>query len=308
VANRPLLDYLLTSVTEVGFTEIFITFGHEGNQIQQHLANTKFAKGIRPVFAPKWAQGPLASFQAVLPQLNPKTPTVLIPGDLYISPAHLRLLLTASAEVALLFDSKAQRPGTLVQVNSTHQLSKLTQSLSYVQGFHTGLPALRATPEFYQHTLTTCKGEPTTVFELLQCWLAQGKSIQGIPITGGDWFDVDTAADLLALNYHLLTQGWPPKPVSPGLYLPPDSSMKGPKESTTLVMGQGSRLEGPLLLGASVQIGAHSVIRDGSSLGDHTIIQSNTELTRCITLPHTQVPPNAEVTSAVLDPKGNALH
>lgn len=307
-ANRPLLDYLLTSVIGTGITEILLTIGYAGDQVHQYLTSSFLAPHIRPVLASNWEHSPLASFQSVLPHLSAETPCILIPGDLYISAANLQQLTTTPAEVALLYDPRAQRPGTFLQLDSSHQIQDLTQSPAYIPEYYSGLPALRATPRFFEHTLATCKGAPSTIFDLLQCWLAQGQFVHGIPISDEGWYDVDTAGDLIALNHHLLTKGWPPTPVPPGTYLPTNTSMSGPVQSDTLTIGEASLLEGPLLLGTGIQIGRNCVIRESTSLGDYTTVQSNTELTRCITLPHTQVPPNAELTAAVLDTKGNALH
>lgn len=307
-ANRPLLDYLLTAVITTGITEIFVTTGYAGDQIQQYLTNSFLAPHIRPVLATNWEHSPLSSFQAVLPHLSAKTPCILLPGDLYLSAANLQQLTKTSEEVALLYDPQAHRPGTLLQLDSSQHIHELTQSPAFIPEYYVGLPALKATPAFFEHTLATCKGEPSTIFDLLQCWLAQGQSVRGIPVTAEGWFDVDTPADLVALNHHILSSGWPPTPVPGGTYLSPNTSMSGPVEDDTLTIGENSLLEGPLLLGAEIQIGTNCVIREGTSLGDHTIVESNTQLSRCVTLPRTQVPPNAEVTSAVLDSKGNALH
>jgi len=307
-ANRPLLDYLLTAVITTGITEIFVTKGYAHDQIQRYLTSSFLAPHIRPVLATNWEHSPLASFQVVLPYLSANTPCILLPGDLYISATNLQQLTKTSEEVALLYDPQAHRPGTLLQLDSSQHIHELTQSPAFIPEYYSGLPALKATSAFFEHTLATCKGEPSTIFDLLQCWLAQGQSIRGIPVTDEGWFDIDTPADLVALNHHILSKGWPPTPVPAGTYLPPNTSMSGPVENDTLTIGENSLLEGPLLLGAEIKIGTNCVIRDGTSLGDHTIVESNTQLSRCVTFPRTQVPPNAEVTSAVLDTKGNALH
>ncbi|MFX1300594.1 MAG: sugar phosphate nucleotidyltransferase [Promethearchaeota archaeon] len=307
-ANRPLLDYLLTAVITTGITEIHVTLGYASDQVQQYLTSSFLAPHIRPVLATNWEHSPLASFQSVLPHLSANTPCILIPGDLYISAANLQQLMKTSEEVALLYDPLALRPGTLLQVDSSQQIQELTQSPAFIPEYYSGLPALKAFPAFFEHTIATCKGEPSTIFDLLQCWLAQGQSVQGIPVTDRGWFDIDTPADLIALNHHILSKGWPPTPVPSGTYLPPNTSMSGPIHSDTLKVGENSLLEGPLLLGAEIQIGTNCVIRDGTSLGDYTNVESNTHLARCVILPRTRVPPNAEVTSAVLDTKGNALH
>ncbi len=307
-ANRPLLDYLLATVTAVGVRDIYVTMGYAGEQIQQYLTNARLDQAITGVPAPKWEQGPLASLQSVLPYLSKTDPCLLLPGDLFISQTALRLLFASSAEVSLLYDPLAMRPGTLLQLNSSNHIQKLTQVPAYLPGFHSVLPAIRVTPAFFTSSRASSPNRALTVFDLLQIWIAQNQPIEVIPVMNEVWFDIDTPANLIELNHHLLTTGWPPHPIPPGTYIPPHTSVDGPVQSATLTLGQDSIIEGPVLLGAHVHIDDGTKICAGTSLGEHTTVGSNSELTRCITLPHTQVPSNAILTATILDANGNALH
>lgn len=307
-ANRPLLDYLLATVTATGAQEIYVTTGYAGDQVHQYLVNAPLDHPITAVPAPNWQQGPLASFQSVLPYLSQTAPCLILPGDLFISPTALRLLFASSAEVSLLYDPRATRPGTLLQLNSANRVQKLTQHPAYLPGFHSVLPAIRVTRAFFASTSASRKTGASTIFDLLQLWLAQDSPIEAIPVTDEVWFDIDTPADLLELNHHLLTRGWPPHPTPPGTYLPPQAAMKGPLQGSTLTIGRDSVIEGPVLLGAQVQIGDRTKICAGTTLGARTVVGSNSELTGCITLPQSQVPANAILTATILDANGNVLH
>lgn len=308
VANRPLLDYLLSAATKAGFTEIFVTIGHAGDQVQSYLDQHANSYPVIPVPAPNWEQGPLASLQPVLPRLSPNVPCVLLPADLYISTSHLRLLTTSSLEVALLYDPLTTRPGTLLQLNASNHVQTLTRSPTPLPAHHPSLPALRTTPRFFKQTLTTGQNLPLTVYDLLQRWLAQGQLLHGIPITDGLWCDVDTVAHLIALNYMFLTTRWPSPPFPPGTYLQSHTSLKGPLQSAALILGHNTSLEGPVLVGTGVMIGDDCVIREGTCLGASTTILPNSTLARCITFPHSQVPPNTDLTAAVIDEQGNVFH
>jgi NDP-sugar pyrophosphorylase family protein len=52
-------------------------------------------------------------------------------------------------------------------------------------------------------------------------------------------------------------------------------------------------------------VGKRCCITGGTSLGADTALSDNVVLDRSITLPHTRVPPNAEVHNAILDAYGN---
>ncbi len=308
LANRPILEYLLPALTNAGCTEIFITIGYGGKQIQQFLGKIQVPCPVTPVQALEWEKGPLASFQAVIPHLTAQEPLILVPADLYISPQNLHLLTTTASEMALLFDSEKNQPGSLVQLDGSAHIRELTQSPTYLPGYHSSLPALRATTDFLKYGLTPSLEPQSTVFALLRHWLAQGRTIQGIPIVEKGWCDIDTPHQLVEMNRHLLTDGWPPHPLPPGTYLPAGTTMKGPLQNATLTLGHESLITGPALLGTGVQIGNNCVIHKGTSLGTSTIVQANSELAHCITLPHTQVPSNADLNAAVLDANGNILH
>ncbi len=307
VANRPLLDYLLQAVDQVGCTHIFVTHGYAGDQIEQYLTTVRVKCPVSPVRASNWEKGPLASFLAVLPLLTSDAPVLLVPGDLYISAQNLALLTSATAEIALLYDPFSTRPGALVQLTASNQIQTLTSALTALPDHHPSLPALRASPAFFTQLLEEFQELPSTVFALLQHWLTKGSPLYGIPISDPSWFDVDTLVSLVRLNHYLLTTGWAPTPLPPGTYVPPDISMEGPIQSATLTLGQDSRIQGPVLVGARVRVDRDCVIRDGTTIGAEVTIHANSELARCIILPHSQVPPNTDIYDAVVDARGNIL-
>ncbi|MFX0169799.1 MAG: NTP transferase domain-containing protein [Candidatus Hodarchaeota archaeon] len=307
-ANWPLLDYLLTTVSLVGFSPIYVTVGYAGDHLQQFLEQVARQHRVVPIVAPNWAQGPLASFQAVLPHLNPDTPCVLLPGDLYLTPQILHLITPTATEPVLLYDSSTKRPGTLLRVDANHSISELIQSPVHLPAFHSALPILRASVRFFIDALALHPSSPTTVFDLLQRWLAEGYPIRGVPVQAEGWYDVDTPASLVALNHHLLTTAWPPTPRPPGTYLPPSTSMTGPVQSASLTLGRDSVVEGPVLLGPGVYIDEGCEVKDSTSLGASTRVNANASLTRCITLAHTHVPTNVELQAAILDARGNVVY
>ena len=306
-ANWPLIDYLLTTVNQLEFTEVFVTIGYGATQLNQFLDEVTLQHRITPIPAPNWKQGPLASFHAVLPYLTPDTPCVLLPGDLYLSPALLRLITTTSDEIALLYDPAAKHPGTLLQVDSENTITQLTQSAVYLPDHYSVLPVLRGHRRFFMDALALHASFPQTVFDLLQGWLAHDLPLVGIPIDEGVWYDVDSPADLVALNQHLLSQGWPPSPRPPGTYIPAGTSMRGPIQSPTLTLDADALVEGPALLGTGVHIAQGGIVRDYSSLGHATKVQRNASMTGCITLPNTQVPANVELRDAIMDAHGNIV-
>jgi NDP-sugar pyrophosphorylase family protein len=142
----------------------------------------------------------------------------------------------------------------------------------------------------------------------LQWWVQHEQPLHGVAISEGFWLDIDRPQDLLALNQHLVTQGWPPKPKPVGTYLPEGVTMEGPIQNRTVIIGADSQLRGPVLVGPSVQIGCQCIISEGSVLAQSTRVADNTVLRQCVTFPSTQVPANADLTGALIDAQGNIVH
>jgi NDP-sugar pyrophosphorylase family protein len=314
VANRPLLEYLITALTKAGCSHIFVTVGYEAKQIQRFLANLPSSASLVPIFAPEWSKGPFHSLKAVIPRLSPQEPFLLVPADLYVSAQTLTPLMSTQSELALLFDAERKLPGTQIEVRASNQIYAITQNASALPKYSPVIPALRATSAFLQWGLGTESTLPetgpaaSTVADLLSRWLLQEGSLQGIPITAQAWCDVDEPHQLVHLNHYLLSPGWPPAPMPLGTYLPEGTSMAGPLESATLSLGHDTHLRGPVLLGTRVRVGNKCLIHEGTTLGASTVVQDNSELAHCITFPGTQVPLNVHLVGAILDATGNIIH
>ncbi|MFW9935116.1 MAG: NTP transferase domain-containing protein, partial [Candidatus Thorarchaeota archaeon] len=172
VANRPLLEYLITTLTETGCSHIFVTVGYEAEQIQRFLTNLPCSASLVPIFAPDWSKGPLHSLKATIPHLSPQEPFLLVPADLYVSAQTLTPLLSTQSELALLFDADRKLPGTQIEVRASNQIYAITQNASPLPKHSPVIPALRATPEFLQWGLgteSTSEAGPTasTVADLI---------------------------------------------------------------------------------------------------------------------------------------------
>jgi NDP-sugar pyrophosphorylase family protein len=298
----------LSALNKAGCSEIYVTIGYAADQLHDFLSTISIPSAITPVLAQEWEQGPLASFQAVIPYLSTKDPFILVPADLFISSQNLQLLISTPSPMAILFDPVTKQSGSQIKIDESHQITELIQSTTVLLDAVPNLPALRAPPQFLDQNLSAELISSPTVFALLRHWLAEGGAIQGIPITAMNWADIDTPHDLVRLNHHLLTDGWSPQLHPSGTYLPKGESLEGPVEEATLTMGRHSQIQGPVLLGTQVQVGENCLIHDGTTLGDNTNVAANSELARCITLPHTQVPSNVDLRAAVLDAYGSIVH
>ena len=308
LVNLPLLEHLLSALSEAGCTQIYVSIGYAADQMHDFLSTIELSSAITPVLAEDWEYGPFASFQAVIPYLSTDEPFILVPADLYVSPQNLQLLISTPSPMAMLFDPQKKQSGSQVKLNRSNQITELFQSKTILPEAFPNLPALRAMPKFLDQPLPEGPNISYSVFTMLQHWLAEGGDIQGIPITTTAWADVDTPHELVRLNHYLLTDGWPPYQRPPGRFIPAGKSLEGPLDTANLILGRHSQIQGPVLFGAHVQVGENCLIRDGSTLGGNTVIHSNSELAQCITLPHTQVPSNVDLRAAVLDAHGSILH
>ena len=314
LANRPIIEYLIIALAKAGCSEIIVTTGYEGEQLRHFLQTIRVSCSMKPVISTGWERGPLASFQAAIRHLSAREPFILVPGDLFISASNLKRLISTDSEMAILYDAQKKYSGTQIRLDSSDNISAVSQSDDILPGYYSSLPALRTKAVMMAPPLPGRLGNPvnsgsqSTVFSLIRQWLAAGHAIHGIPILESPWCDIDTPTHLLELTHHLLTTGWPPDPLPPGTYLPVGQSLEGPMQNADLTLGDDAKIIGPVLLGSQVQVGDNCIIRDGTSLGASTIVQTNAELTHCITLPYTEVPANVDLRKGILDARGNLLH
>jgi glucose-1-phosphate thymidylyltransferase len=308
LANRPIIEYLITALVKAGCTEIIVTTGYAGEQLRQFLETIRVSSSVKPVVSTGWERGPLASFQAAIRHLSAREPFILVPGDLYISASNLKHLISSDSEMAILYDAQKKQPGTQIQLDTSGNISAISQSDEVLADHYSSLPAFRTKPVMMAPPLPGNPSSKSTVYSLIRQWLDAGNVIQGIPITDTLWCDIDTPIQLLELNHHLLTSGWPPDPLPSGTYIPAGQSLEGPIQDGDLTLGNDVRIIGPVLLGSQVQVGENSVIRDGTTLGDSTIVRANAELAQCITLPNTKVPTNVDLRRCILDAIGNIVH
>jgi mannose-1-phosphate guanylyltransferase len=307
-ANQPLLGYLLHALAAAGFSDVLVTLGYLGDQLKAFLATVSVDLALETVVAPEWPRGPLGSLQAAVPCLEEDSAFALLPADLYIDAASLRRLRTAKTdEWALLYDPNPRRGAAGLELDANHRATGLIRSAAGESTRRPVIPVLRTTPRLFELKHEAGARQASTVFELLQLWVTRGHPLQGVPASSGFWVDVDSSAELLGLNGHLLTAGWPPTPLPPGTYLPPGAALAGPKRNADFRLGVGSHVLGPALLGPQVRVGNRCRVTGGTSLGAYTTLRDNVVLHHSITLPHTQVPPNAEVHDAILDAHGHTV-
>jgi len=314
-ANRPLLAHLLHTLTAAGLTQAIVTTGHLASQVEQFLA-TETPPTIRAtaVRAPHWQRGPAASLSSALPYLEEDTPFLLLPADLHLPPQALKLLLQREEEFTLLYDPNPSPPtgpghhnSTALLIDSTHTVTGLFPQQEAPANALPCLPVIRVTPRLLQ-LKRWGKNPPATVRELLQHIIAAGHRPCGLPLSKGPWFDVDTPQDLLQLNSHLLTAGWPPLPNLPhgSIHLPYGDTLTGPLRTPALTLGPHTRLDGPLLLGPHVHIGSHVHITK-STLAPQTTVHDGARIINAITLPHTRIRAGANIHDQIVYHDGKTL-
>ena len=316
-ANRPLLAHLLHTLSAAGITQIIVTTGHLASQIEQFLATTTppsiHATAVR---ATHWQRGPAASLSSALPHLEKDTPFLLLPADLHLPPQSLQSLLQHEEDLALLYDPTPNLPTetpnhsstSLLLGPSTHTVTRLLPQQEAPASALPCLPVLLATPRLLQSKEWN-RNPPATVIEILQRLIAAGHHPIGLPLTKGPWFDVDTPKDLIQLNIHLLTTGWPPTlpPPKDHTYLPPGNTLTGPLHTPTFLLGPHTRLEGPLLLGPHIHIGSHVHITK-STIAPQTIIHNKCQITNTVTLPHTRILPSTNLHNQIAYADGKRIH
>jgi len=308
-ANQPILRYLLQSIITAGFTDIIITLGYLAPQIERYLSTLPKSIPLTRINAPNWSKGPLSSLTSAIPYLDGDEPFILLPADLYISATNIRQVLDGkSDEFAILYDPRKSPEGPVLKLGKDNLVTKFSMFSTIESNAKSILPILYSTPQLFSLMKEPSGNKATTVFELLQLWIKKGHSIRAIPIEAETWFDVDFPIDLINLNNHLLTTAWPPSPTPSGKYIPSNTQLAGSLTTEILSIGEKTQVKGPVLLDVGIEIGNRCKIGPCTSIGANTIVEDNTVLSHCITLPQTKVPCNVELQNTILDQEGNVIH
>jgi choline kinase len=196
VGGAPLVDSLIARMSEIGVRHVVVVAGYRSDAVRAHLARTAGDMRIDVVDNPDWAGAQNAlSLHAAAEHIRP--PFVLLDGDLWLSPA-LASSLRAPDRMALarlgpgMVGTRARaEAGAVVALGALGRLKTVNaasfSAAWWLDWFRPALERLVAagrTGEYYEAAIADA--------------LRAGAPPLGAVMAGeGDWFEIDTPADLI---------------------------------------------------------------------------------------------------------------
>ncbi|MHA1608368.1 MAG: phosphocholine cytidylyltransferase family protein [Candidatus Freyarchaeota archaeon] len=250
IANRPLIDWVLSSLLDAGLKRIIVVVGYMGGFVKRHVESAFSYMNVECVYAEDYVKG--AGYSLLAAEEYVSGSFMLSPADLILDPKIAMRVVNGFLRlgVPLVATGGTGRRGTVISTSE----GRCGSVVSMRRGCGServciGLVALDSSFfKFLRRSLNSGNG---SVVSALDLYVREGGSLGFIDFPGACWFDVDTVTEALRANSHLLSTGLIP----PGcLYIPPgeewppnrggtgSSTFLGPVLVTPEASVEGSRI------------------------------------------------------------------
>jgi glucose-1-phosphate thymidylyltransferase len=265
VANRPLLDHVVTAVAEAGVTEVVIVVGYKRERIQNYFGDGD-DWGVSIEYAVQETQ--LGTGHAVL-QAEPHVDGsfVALNGDRVIEPSLVRSLVDAHDEdVATLAVTRSNQPSDygVVELDG----DEVTQIVEKPPEYDTPTELINAGvyafgPEIFDEIRRTDTSGELAITDALDR-LASDHRLDAVRYRGL-WLDVSHFWDLLTVNSQVLDR------------TSADRLDRGRVDDTAVVGNSVS-------VGADARVRPHATVLRGTALGDNVEIGPSAVVSNSVVL------------------------
>ena len=300
VANKPIVEYVVKSLSGIGIKRIVMVVGYRKESIMKYFGEGK-KFGVKIVYATQEKQ--LGTGHALMQAKNyvEKDEFLVLPGDNIIDEKSLAKILESDFPSLLVAESDFPSKYGVVEMRDG-VISKLSEKPEKAESklISTGIYKLRK-----------------DIFEILEEMLRKGKTmltdavsifveernLKGIKIDG-EWRDAVYPWNLLEINSHLLKE------------LKPSIAGKIEKNVTikgNVVIGEGtivkagSYIEGPVIIGKNCEIGPNTCIFPSTSIGDNVVIHPFSEIKNSIIMDDTIIGSSSFISNSVVG-RGTEIH
>jgi glucose-1-phosphate thymidylyltransferase len=265
VANRPLLDHVVTAVAEAGVTEVVIVVGYKRERIQNYFGDGD-DWGVSIEYALQETQ--LGTGHAVL-QAEPYVDGsfVALNGDRVIEPSLVRSLVDAHDEdVATLAVTRSNQPSDygVVELDGdevTRIVEKPPRHATPTELINAGVYAFG--PDIFDEIRETDSSGELAITDALDR-LASEHRLEAVRYRGL-WLDVSHFWDLLTVNSRVLDRMV-------------DERLDQGRVDETAVVGES------VSLGADARIRPHATVLRGTAIGDNVEIGPSAVVSNSVVL------------------------
>ncbi len=288
--GKPLLEYLIVELKEVGLTDILIVIGYKGEQIRNH-----FKKGREFGVTIQYAeQGEKEGIEAALisaeESVNNDAEFLLLFGDIVSENGLIQRTLNAyentQADMAMALTLQGDKGDFgIVEIDSMGFVKKAglkeertTSSGSYIDA---GCFVMRS------DILEDIK-QGKSLTQAINTRIESGAKVAAA-IWEKEWYDIGKPWNIIQANMMLLSKVQESR-ISKGVKIESNVVLKGVviiKENT--VISSGTVLNGPIYIGPNTYIGNNVLIRDHSSIGAESLVGFGSEIKNSVLFNGTKI-------------------
>ncbi|HJJ28675.1 MAG TPA: NDP-sugar synthase [Methanocorpusculum sp.] len=279
VANQPSIVHLVTHLANLGFTDIVITIGYLGDDIQKALGDGSLYGANITYVSEEIKLGTAGSVKNAQKYLD-DAPFLVVGGD-HMTDLNLlefyREHMASSATVSIgLISVEDPREFGIAEVDANLRIRRFHEKPAPGEIFSnlasTGIYV--CDPKIFEFIPENTKFDfAKNLFPLL---MEKGFQINGW-LARGNWTDVGNPAMLRAAEKWMLAGSGATSVL--GTLNVKDAHITGPvKFGDGITLGAGSRVIGPVLIGNGVTIGENVIIGPYTSIGNNCVIKDNVKL------------------------------
>jgi len=301
VANRPILEHVISSLEENGIKEIILIVGYEKERIMNYFEDG-LNFGVNITYVEQKAQlGTAHAIEQAKKLISPEDSEFLVlNGDNLVEPKTIADLLNNYEGDASLLTVRMEDTagyGVVLKENKrvTRILEKRPGDLSHI--VNTGIYIF--TPQVFETIEKTPISEngEYAITDTLQLMIDEGKVVTSIP-TESKWLDAVHAWDLLKANSIVLNSSR-------------NLKQEGELEEGVVIRGKvaigknsriraGTYIVGPVVIGENCDIGPNVVILPSTTIGDNVSIRSFTEIQNSIIMNDCRISSHGQISNCII--------
>lgn len=301
VANRPILEHVISSLEKNGIRDIILIVGYEKERIMNYFEDG-LNFGVNITYVEQKAQlGTAHAIEQAKKLISPEDSEFLVlNGDNLVEPKTIAdLLNNHEGDASLLTVRMEDTAGYGVVLKEkkrvTQILEKRPGGLSRI--VNTGIYIF--TPQVFETIEKTPISEngEYAITDTLQLMIDEGKVVTSIS-TESKWLDAVHAWDLLKANAIVLNSSR-------------NLKQEGELEEGVIIRGKvgvgkntrirsGTYIVGPVVIGENCDIGPNVVILPSTTIGDNVSIRSFTEIQNSIIMNDCRISSHGQISNSII--------
>lgn len=300
VANRPILEHVISSLEKNGIKEIILVVGYEKERIMNYFEDG-LNFGVNISYVEQKAQlGTAHAIEQAKKLINPEdSEFIVLNGDNLVEPKTIAdLLNNYEGDACLLTVRMEDTAGYGVVIKEKNRVTQILEKrpggLSRL--VNTGIYIF--TPQIFETIEKTPISEngEYAITDTLQLMIDEGKTVTSVH-TESKWLDAVHAWDLLKANAILLNSS-------------KNMKNEGELEEGVIIRGKvaigkntrirsGTYIVGPAVIGENCDIGPNVVILPSTTIGDNVSIRSFTEIQNSIIMNDCRISSQGQISNSV---------